>query len=761
MLRPLSLFPALVAALLTSGAATAAVISTAAVATAAVAIAAPAMAADPSDHVSGAERIETTSRSMARSAVPARALSQDPLAVTIDSLIPSYLPEKGPVLISGSVTNRTEDTFTSINLHAFVSAAPITTSAELAEAATADPAVYVGDRITTAGTFETVDELAPGQSSRFTIRVPRSEIAATSPGVAASTPGVYWFGVHALGDSATPRDATADGRARTFVPLVPEAGKQAQDSVDTALVIPLRHTIRHEGDGRIADVDDWAETLGSGGALRSLVDFGVAAGDRPVSWLVDPAVPDAVRRLVAGNPPRSLGDTVGPGTQEGGASPSGEPSAEPEPSESASADPSEEQPENNAATERGSIWLSMVQDALSGDDILSLPYGDVDVSAAAERDPRAYALARQRSGTTLEPWDLPTTPAISSPSGYLDPAAIGTVRKNSTILVTDRMFEEEAPPVARVGGRHLTVTSWSTEQGGPAPGDPLSGIGLRQRILSEAAVRLLDPDRPPLVVVLPQNWRPESTLGFFSGLDVDWLHLTGVDDVSSRRGVGVDAETLQYPPTQVRRELDSANFTSAADLATIGETLQNVLTRNDTVASTVADESLTTLSYTNRADPNAARADADRSHAWIAGQLGSIEVDAPRAVTLASSSGRFATTITNGLDHPVTVQVTAVTEEPLTIDAPETIDIAAESSTSVLLEAATDRLGVHNVQLLVTDQDGTPLGSSDELPIRSVQVSQLIWVILGVGVALLFGTIAVRLFRRVRSATSSSPGDSG
>ncbi len=102
------------------------------------------------------------------------------------------------------------------------------------------------------------------------------------------------------------------------------------------------------------------------------------------------------------------------------------------------------------------------------------------------------------------------------------------------------------------------------------------------------------------------------------------------------------------------------------------------------------------------------------------------------------------------------MKLAAVTEEPLTIDAPETIDLAAGSSTSVLLEAATDRLGVQNVQLLVTDEEGTPLGSSDQLPIRSVQVSQVIWLILGVGVALLFGTIAVRLFRRVRKATTSS-----
>ena len=37
------------------------------------------------------------------------------------------------------------------------------------------------------------------------------------------------------------------------------------------------------------------------------------------------------------------------------------------------------------------------------------------------------------------------------------------------------------------------------------------------------------------------------------------------------------------------------------------------------------------------------------------------------------------------------------------------------------------------------------------LPVRSAQVSQVIWLILGVGVGLLFLAIAVRLVRRIRS----------
>ena len=61
------------------------------------------------------------------------------------------------------------------------------------------------------------------------------------------------------------------------------------------------------------------------------------------------------------------------------------------------------------------------------------------------------------------------------------------------------------------------------------------------------------------------------------------------------------------------------------------------------------------------------------------------------------------------------------------------------------------RLGIHQVRLVVTDQDGTPLGGSASLPIRAAQVSAIIWYIMVFGAVLLFGTIAVRVVRQVRA----------
>lgn len=688
----------------------------------------------------------------------ARRAPATPLAVTIDTLAPSTIPENGPIRVTGTVTNRDVETWTDVGIYAFVSEDPMTTSAELAEAAETDQDEFLGGRILTEGTYNKVDELTPGASATYSLLIPRAELQVDEE-------GVYWFGVHALGTTDAGTDDFADGRARTFLPFVePPRKNQAQKTVQTALVVPIRHQVTHAPDGSIGDVDGWAYTLGSSGPLRSLVDLGLAAGSTPITWLVDPAVPDAVRRLVAGNPPRSLdpttgdvgGDGEGDGGESGSASPdsSGTPSEDPGGTGGGDGDGEVElSPELQEAATAGSDWLEALHDGLEGHEILSLPYGDVDVAAAAKYDPAAYRTARKRAGDRLEPWGLPTSPAVSSPSGFIDADGIGLAEPGSTVLVTDRLIGAKAPSVARTEGRTLVVSSSGAASGGPGPTGRMTPLAVRQRILSEAAVRLLTPGRKPLVVTLPTTWSSQSISGFFAGLDVDWLDLTTVDAISRRPGLDVPADRLHYPDGQRRLELDADAFTAAGDLVQAGETLQNLLTRNDQVADEVRDEALADTSYSSRRRPQSTQASANQSRAWIETRLRGVRIDAPKAVILSSGSGRFAATVSNSLDQAVSVKVRAVADPPLKVVAPsETIEIAADSRTTVLLNASSSGVGIRNVTLQLTDVDGVPLGSSDDLPIRANRVSNVIWLIMGTGVALLFGAILVRLVRRIRTA---------
>ncbi|MDO9494843.1 MAG: DUF6049 family protein, partial [Nocardioides sp.] len=208
---------------------------------------------------------------------------------------------------------------------------------------------------------------------------------------------------------------------------------------------------------------------------------------------------------------------------------------------------------------------------------------------------------------------------------------------------------------------------------------------------------------------------------------------------------------------QAERELEATTFEAAEDLITAGRLLETLLTRNDQVASTVTDQALSSTSYAVREAPRAARAATRASQAWIDTRLESVQVDAPLGVTLSGGTGSFLATVTNGLDEPVTVVVQSESDDGIEVSDSEPLQLTPGSQTTVLLDVHTTRRGVHDVTLYATNVDGGRLGSSDSLPIRSAQVSTVIWVIIASGAGILFLAIAARLVRRLRRRHDPAP----
>ena len=203
------------------------------------------------------------------------------------------------------------------------------------------------------------------------------------------------------------------------------------------MVIPLRHQLVYTDDGSLDDLASWTQTLSQGGRLRSLVDFGASSGDRTVTWAVDPALIDAVRRLADGNPPRSLAPNLEVGQEDGEDEAPADPSASTTPTEAPTETPTAEaetapdspldldelDPVVQAAAQAAKAWLARLGEAMRPEDqVMALPYGDVDVAAAATHDPQLYERAVARAGTTLPGFDVTTSPVLSSPSGYLTAA---------------------------------------------------------------------------------------------------------------------------------------------------------------------------------------------------------------------------------------------------------------------------------------------------------------------------------------------------
>lgn len=688
------------------------------------------------------------------------------LTLTIDELAPGYVPERGPVEITGTVTNTDVVPWQDVSVYPFLDCSarsscgavdqePMTTAAELAEAAQAEPEAVVGERILSVE--DEVGDIDPGESASYSLTVPRSAI---EPFL--TDPGVYWFGVHALGSSeATPYDSTSDGRARTFLPYI--GPRMANDrTVDAAVVVPLRRRITHLANGAIGRRGLWEQALSDEGNLGRMLAFGRAAVDDPVTWLVDPAVADAVRHLARGNKGRSLAPTTpAPGEEEP------EESDATEASDGATEDEAATLEEAEPANPAAQAWLDDLQDelgtGLSGGQVLALPYGDLDVAGAAESDPRLYRRAREQT-SVLDDWGVVTAPVVGSPGGYLDANGFLLADDSSTALLTDRMFGPEAfpdgpPRVGKVGQHRVVVTSYAAATGGPGPDPRLTGLQLRQRLLSEAAVRLLSPDPAPLVVVLPGSVDPADAGDFWSGLDAEWLDIGTVGQAGAGTTEEIGLDDLDYPDDQEDYELPDYLFDQVRGLVEAGDTLQRMLSSNDSVGGQVRTEALAGASYSARPDPSGTASMLAAGEDWIRRLQEKVRISAPPGVTLSSADGSFAVTIRNRLQQPVTVRIAADTESGIAIESGDPVELAPKSRTTVVLDAHTDALGVHNVTLAVTDVEGTPLGATAVVPVRSGQVGEIIWWFIGGGTGILFVAIAIRLVRRIRGSGADETDD--
>lgn len=669
-----------------------------------------------------------------------------PLSMTIDQLSPGTIPRHGPLRISGTVTNDDTQTWSDIHVYPFISGEPMTTSAELAEASTADPALPVGSRITSV--FDDIGNLAPGQTVAYSVSIPRNELVYNDPDTGEShpitEPGVYWFGVHALGADAEGRDLNADGRARTFLPLLP----QKKDAVPArvALLLPIRRLVRLAPDGSVADVAGWTADL-TDGQLARIVHFG--SGDLDVTWLVDPAVLDAVRRLAAGNPPRDLtpATTTSTPTPTPGATPTGATvTTAPAPTPSTSGTP--EDPQTAAARQAATTWLAAFKAATTNREVLSLPYGDPDLSALAADLPSAYRTARDQAEAVFKDLGITATPVAAPLSGYLSPQALTMIGARTTALIGSQAVGGRSAAQVDVDGTVLDVLASKPAEGGPLPGDPLAPVTLRQRLLAEAALRY---DRPnqPLAVVFPATWlAPSNAAAFERAFSAYWVDVQGFSsvetDVTPRP---ITPAELSYPSSEATSQVSPQTLQQVRHLIAAGTTLENVLPEHTTVAAQVAAQALTSTSYSARGGDDGAAMMARQN---IDALLSQVHIDPPTAVTLSSASGRFSVTVANDMPQPVSVGLRAISDDRITIDGPDSLEIAAGDTASVLLTADAHSNGVHQIRLELVDSQGHVFGQPVHFPVRASQVSGTIWLFVGVGVGLLFLAIAVRLVRRIR-----------
>lgn len=689
----------------------------------------------------------TASRTAPRSGTPVRTADEVPealpLSVTMDGLSSAMVPKRGPVVVRGRITNDSDDAWSDINVYACSSGTPITTPHDLRHAAEATTDDVVCGRTSV---FTTIEEIAPGTSAAYRLSVPRDQLGI------GDRPGVYWFGIQALGTSTEGRDALADGTIRTFLPQVGAGDARPAGRASFTLVLPIRGRTLHTPEGQLAADDVWRRRVAPGGRLANLLTLAEDAPAGGAALLVDPAVLAAVQQLAAGNPARSLGTPI---AKEG--------EDEPSPATGDEGDEAEEdapEPDADAVA-----WLQRFTAVAGRLPVLSLPYGDLDVAGAARHDSDALVRARQEADAVFAGLGIPTTPVIAPPNGLLsaetrEVAGGATLIASSSALPTELAEADEVPSAVTIGSQQVLLSEAGVASGGPAPTAGTAALALRQRLLAEGLVRA--EESSSTLVVLPWESDPgPNAQGFFNQLDRPFVRTTG--SLPSAAGA-VDLPDLVYPASQLDRETTRSAFTGADQLTDLGDTLDRLLAEDDGVAHTATREALSATSYLTRDGvltasglAGAATASIDGARAWFTDRLARVDVAVPNFVILGSTEGPFAMTVTNGLDRPIRLGVRASTSGGLDIRAPKTVNVPASSSRTVNLVAHTTQPGVHSLVLVVTDADGRPVRESQDISIRSRDVGWVIWLIMAAGGTLLLAAIALRWRRRLRASHGTVP----
>lgn len=685
-------------------------------------------------------------------AAAAAASDAAPLQVTIESLTPSTIPTHGRVTVTGTVTNTSDTAWTGLNVYMFTSPTPIRSSDELRAAAATDPTAEVGARLTDYGLYDTIPDLDPGESTTYTLSVPRRDLRISGE------PGVYWLGVHVLGANVDGRDSVADGRARQFLPLMPPDAPGTKLS----LVVPLKAPVRRLPDGRLADVAHWRHLLDGDGRLGRLLQMTEAAGADQVTWVADPAVLDAAVSVASDNPALSIEPTPEPPEE------STDGSVTPSPSPSEGQSPAGDQGGTTTAKPSAGAmvahdWLERFQRVARQSTVMTVPYGDLDVASVLRRGyDHTYRRARRLSQQTMERLQTVATPVVAPPDGHLPPVALRRLDDSSTVLLSDQaMPSAVAPVVDSKQGPRVLLSDSAASDGGPGPNRRFSAISVRQRILSAAALHALSPDRgQPMVVTAPQLWNPGrhwQTADFFAGLDVRWLDPVSLPEVPFSAEQPPPLTThgsrdLVYPRSLRQAEVPLDNLLASHELVRSGGTLASLLSENDTVDEVLAQEAMLASSVRAREKPKRVAARVREANRRAQRLMGKVRIDGPPFVTMSSEEGTITVTIVNGLDEPVTVGIKASTGPgDLVIDSPDPSDIPPGQRASVRLHVRAQDTGVHPVTLTPTTANGRPLGNVTRFNVRSSHVGLVIWVIMGVGGAFLFVTAAVRTVRRVRA----------
>ncbi|HEY0690111.1 MAG TPA: hypothetical protein VGD71_13850 [Kribbella sp.] len=699
----------------------------------------------------------------ALAAVPASIaapVADDPVVnVSIETFTPATPKPGQPVTITGQVTNTSTATFDNPQAIACIDDQRLQTRAEIAAIPPENDKPVNEQRSSCSGlynsesTFQTLaTKLAPKSSVPFKLVVPWKQWHISDRS------GVYVVGVTIRGNPGRGTRVTA-GRTRTLMPVIDASPMPRK--VNTAMVLSLRHRPTLLGNDRYSD-ESLARAMAPGGALGRQL----AAGQKnKVTWLVDPAMLEEASGMADGYKVLGKDNHLRPGTGQ----------------------------------KVVRDWLAAFNATRARDQVILLPYGDPDMASLIDAGGHLHDLAGQslagqsraataasslarnpavRSGLWLETGSATSRNLVAASTGFagakasdvnLVPSWSWPVASRPS-LSPSPVYDVSTPegPVKTV---RTVIADSALTAGGPDPATAGSALEVRQRFAAETSLLAATGTGTITVVAAPpRNFDSEgrATAGLVEGLKLPWITPVGINDVLA--GAGTKPRPAK-PPTTARPPtgLSGGQLDRIKRLNNSTNVFASLLSNPDNIDASLRRALFRAASYSWRGFGDEAQRFIDVQQRTVDGQIGKVHLvnsSVTRGshreinVNLSGSKGTFPLTIANELDQSVRVGivVTSANRTDLRIDQIQFKLLGPGVKATFQINASAQQNGLIRAEAQVISTAGQPVGRAQELVIQAAQFGSVGWILVGAAIALLFGTSAVRIYRRIRSERRNPSG---
>ncbi|CNF05608.1 Uncharacterised protein [Mycobacterium tuberculosis] len=703
-----------------------------------MAMAAPTTLASPAL----ARRAPAQAQSQAQSQSPVRAGAKAQVAMALTKVDPKSVGEKSRIEIAGLAKNRTGHPLPGLHLRLRYSATPVLSRSQLDQLAATPPNALpnIGPEKPIPGAA------APEVKQSWSFETTVKELGLRAP---AGTPGVYPVGVEVLNASRQ-----VVGGITTFLTFVPK--KARFQPVSVGWVWPLVDGMHRTNDRTFID-DDLAKSVAPGGRLDRLVTAAATTGT-PVTWAIDPALLDDVRRMASGD------YTVrAPGAKKG---------------------------VHRKKSAAAAAWLTALKNASKKDPYFTLPYADPDVVALVRRktprdigvafDERNTGIATQVLGRAADA-HIAWPPAGAAGPGTVDQLAGNALKGGGAFLMSSSQFQDPA-----AGALPNATTTLPTHSGtrttllydeqlnkivSEGTRSVSGGLLTEQRFLAETAMITGEaPNRPRTLVLAPDRyWNPadgvaKNLLKYTKG--AKWLREVPLSEIESAEPQG--RVFNGYSDDYQQYELGDAHLAQVQAIARQAAAFEAVMTGSTHISYERARLRMESAAW--RTSPRQARAARKQLEDELTDDMHLVRIVTTKSkrVLMGGSSGRLPVLVENMLpDQAVKVQLVATSESSAKLRlgelSPEDaiIELAPGERAQRWIPAQAAGNGNFHVslELRIPGSDDRTYGDGESITVTVTGYGRLALLITGGGLAVLFVGVGVRAIRARRRRKAEAAGD--